>query len=112
MSATYPITRALADHRLLGAGIGGDLGRWGTWLTMLKATFGLDLDDAESATFRKIAGGREPPGRRIKELWIVAGRRSGKSRMAAAVGLYLALFQKHALAAGEIGHVPILAASQ
>jgi len=104
----FTIARALADERLLGAAL-GDLSSWQTWLCALRAAFGLDTD---IATFHKIAGDRSLPTRRVRELWILAGRRSGKSRMAGAIGLYLALFQKHKLAAGEIGHVPILAASQ
>jgi hypothetical protein len=111
MSATYPITRALADHRLLGAGMGDDLASWRTWLVLLKSAFALPLDGDELATFRQIAGDRAPPGRRVRELWVVAGRRSGKSRMAAAIGLYLGLFQRHRLAAGETGHVVVMSAS-
>jgi phage terminase large subunit-like protein len=40
------------------------------------------------------------------------GRRSGKSRMAAALAVFLALFQKHKLAKGEIGTVLVLAGTQ
>src|SRR5262249_9242664 len=49
--------------------------------------------------------------RRVRELWAVAGRRSGKSRMAAAVAIYLALFQKHRLSPGEKGMALVLAGS-
>src|SRR5262249_29043573 len=49
--------------------------------------------------------------RRVRELWAVAGRRSGKSRMAAAVAIYLALFQKHRLVPGEKGMALVLAGS-
>src|SRR5262249_14305182 len=48
---------------------------------------------------------------RMRELWAIAGRRSGKSRIAAAVAVYLALFQKHKLAPGEKGVALVLAAS-
>ena len=41
----------------------------------------------------------------------MAGRRSGKSRMAAAVAIYLALFVKHRLAPGEKGMALVLAGS-
>ena len=52
-----------------------------------------------------------PPGKRVRELWCVVGRRGGKSRVAAALAVFLALFTKHKLAHGERGMVLVLAAS-
>jgi hypothetical protein len=78
----------------------------------LKAAFALPLDDSELATFKHVAGGRSFLSRRARELWAVAGRRSGKSRMAAALAVFLALFQRHKLVKGETGHVLVLAATQ
>lgn len=108
MKQQYTIDRALSDPRLLGAAL-GDLSSWASWLVVLKAAFGLQLSDGELATFRKIAGDRVPPSKRVRELWCVAGRRGGKSRMAAALAIYFALFIKHKLAAGEKGLVLVLA---
>jgi hypothetical protein len=64
------IDRALTDARLLGGAL-GDLSPWSLWLVVLKAAFGLPLEDAERATFRKVAGDRPPPGKRVRELWAV-----------------------------------------
>jgi hypothetical protein len=75
---------------LLGAGI-GKLSTWRTWLVVLKAAFGLKLTSNELVTFYEIAGGREPPRQRVRELWVAAGRRSGKSRVAGALATYFAL---------------------
>jgi len=104
------IDRALTSHRMLGAAL-GDIDTWRTWLVVLKAAFGRPLDEAELEVFRTVAGDRAPPDHRMRELWAIAGRRSGKSRMAAAVAVYLALFQKHKLAPGEKGVALVLAAS-
>jgi len=112
MSATMTIDRALTDQRLLGAGLDGDLVSWATWLVVLKGAFGLQLSDDELATFHKIAGDRSPPAKRVRELWAVIARRSGKSRMAAVLATFLALFQRHKLAKGETGYVLVLAATQ
>src|SRR5262249_50939615 len=71
--------------------------------------FGELMTSDEREIFDQIAGGRAPPRSRVKELWCIAGRRSGKSRMAAACAVALALFQEHRLAPGEIGHIPIIA---
>jgi hypothetical protein len=111
MTTGMTIDRALADHRLLGGAL-GDLRSWGTWLVTLKATFGLQLDDTERATFRKIAGDRPPPSKQVRELRAVVARRSGKSRVAAAMAVFFSLFQRHKLAKGETGYVLVLAATQ
>jgi hypothetical protein len=109
-SAGMSISKALADARLLGAAL-GDPSSWATWLTVLRSAFGLRLDEAELSVFHRIAGSREPPTRRCRELWSICGRRSGKSRMAGALAVFLALFQKHRLAPGESGHILVLAAT-
>jgi hypothetical protein len=104
------IDRALADPGLLGGAL-GDLSSWSTWLAVLKSAFGLALTETELATFVKVAGDRPPPARQVRELWAVVARRSGKSRVAAALAVFLALFQRHKLAKGETGYVLALAAS-
>jgi hypothetical protein len=107
---TPTVDQALADRRLLGGAL-GDVGSWSSWLIVLKAAFGLQLSEGELVTFRKIAGERLPPSKRVRELWAIVARRSGKSRMAAALAVFLALFQRHKLARGETGHVLVLAAT-
>jgi len=82
------IDRALLDRRMLGAGF-----------------------EEERATFAAVAGNRAVPTQRVRELWCIAGRRSGKSRIAAAIAIYSALFVKHKLSAGERGAVLVLAAT-
>jgi hypothetical protein len=110
-TAALTIDRALAHPDLLGAAL-GDPASWQTWRVVLKAAFGLELSPEEARTFASVAGDRQPPGQRVRELWCVVSRRSGKSRMAAALAVYFALFVKHKLAPGERGMVVIVAASQ
>jgi hypothetical protein len=101
----FDISQALNDPLLLGAAL-GDIASWKVWLAVLRAAFGLSLDRDQKVIFSSVADGRPPPPVRVAELWCVAGRRSGKSRMAAAIAVYLALFGKHkTLARGEIGYV-------
>lgn len=82
---------ALLDPNLLGGAL-GDPRPWSTWLVILKAAWGERLTAEEAKVFAEIAGGRKPPERQVSELWIVAGRRGGKSRMAGALATYLAAF--------------------
>jgi hypothetical protein len=105
------IATALTDPYLLGSAL-GDPASWQTWITILKAAFGLPLKDDERDIFSTVAGNRNPPSQRVRELWAIVGRRGGKSRMAAALAVTLACFVRHKLARGEQGQVLVLAASQ
>lgn len=61
----------------------------------------------EETLFAAVAGGREPPRRKVKELVAIASRRSGKGRVAAALAVHAALLTDHGkvLAPGEVGVV-------
>ena len=83
------IDQALRDRNLLGAALGGST-TWGVWIAVLRAAFGLPLSEEERTAFDAVAGGREPPQERVRELWCVIGRRSGKSRVAAALADFVA----------------------
>ena len=106
-----PIDEALTDPNLLGAALGKPE-TWATWLAALKAAFGIALTEEEHQTFASIAGNREPPSHRVNQMWAVAGRGSGKSRISAAIAVYTACFLKHDLDPGETGYVLTLAGSK
>lgn len=108
------IDQALADPNLLGAGLGSDLASWSSWRAILRATYGLPLDEPQAETFNRLAGGRGTPQSAVAEFWAVVGRRSGKSRMAAAAAVYEACFAGHEkkLAPGETGIVAVISASK
>jgi hypothetical protein len=105
------IDEALADEKLLGAAL-GDPASWQTWTSVLRATFGLPLSAQDHERFQAVAGQREPPTQRVSELWAVLGRRSGKTRIAAAISVFIGTLEEHKLAPGEIGFVLLLASSK
>jgi hypothetical protein len=98
------LDEALLDPNLLGAAL-GDAETWAMWLVVARAIKGLDLNRQERRAFASIAGSRKPPRQKVRELWAIVGRRSGKSRLAAAILVYIALFEEHKLAPGEVGYV-------
>ena len=104
----YTIDVAMRDDRLLGAAL-GNTASWSTWIAVLKAAFGLGLTDEQRELFASVAGQRMPPRDRVRELWCLCGRRAGKSRIAALVAVYVALFAPVKLAPGERGAVLVLA---
>jgi hypothetical protein len=58
---------------------------------ILKATYAEPLTPDELAAFRAVAGDRNPPQRPVRELWVIAGRRSGKDSIASAIATTVAL---------------------
>ena len=83
---------------------------WDSWRTILKAAFALPMSADEVGFFRSVAD-RDPPHRRVRELWIVAGRRAGKDSIASLIAAYsAALFdQQDRLRPGERALVMALA---
>jgi hypothetical protein len=79
------ITEALEDEALFAPWFKGD--SWSVWHAVLKAAFALPMDDLEIERFRSVAG-RDPPARRVRELWIVAGRRAGKDSIASLIAAW------------------------
>jgi len=100
------IDRALQDKQLLGAAFGKQQ-TWATWFAVLKAAYCRPLDASGRAAFRKVAGGRKPPAKKVRELIVCVSRRGGKGRMGAALAVYEALLVDHSahLAPGETGVV-------
>lgn len=63
---------------------------WGAMKAVLSGAFALPMDQERLSLFKELAGGREPPQKRVRELWVVAGRRSAKSNTSAATACYMA----------------------
>lgn len=88
---------------------------WEAWRAVLSGAFALPMDTDRLALFKKLAGGREPPSKRVRELYTIAGRRSSKTEHASATAVYLAtvgaaldgLLDK--LSPGERGVIAIIA---
>lgn len=80
---------AIADPQLLGPSFSGT--SWDTWRAVLKAAYGEPLSDTELALFKTVAGDRDPPQRQVRELIVIAGRRSGKDSIASAIATTAAI---------------------
>ena len=87
---------------------------WRPWRIVLIAAMGEALTPDERETFKELTGREQEPGVPVEELWGIVGRRGGKSRAIAALGVFLAVCIDHraVLAPGQFGLVPILSASQ
>jgi hypothetical protein len=106
------IGKAFTDPKLLGAHFEGP--SWDPWRAILKAAFAESLTDRERAVFHELSGGRPLPKERVKELWVIAGRRSGKTSIAAGTACYLAAFTDYSsyLRPGERALLPVFSTSR
>jgi hypothetical protein len=64
---------------------------WDGWRSILKGAFALPMTESERAFFRSVAE-REPPRSRVRECWIIGGRRGGKDSIASLIAAYSAIF--------------------
>jgi hypothetical protein len=107
------ILAALDDRNLLGASI-RDPDSWKPWKGLLAAAFGLPLSSDELALYRGCTGRAVPPGAPAAYLWLVIGRRGGKSFAMALIAVYLAVFRdwRKYLSPGERAIVLLVAADR
>lgn len=84
------------------------------WRTLLKAFYGLPMDDADLEVYQQLTGRNVAPEQAMRELWLVVGRRGGKSQIAALIAVYEAFFHDHSakLSAGELSTVMVIAADR
>jgi hypothetical protein len=107
------VLEALADPRIFAPAF-VPAEAWSAWRAFLAALFGLAMDAEQIETFRRHTGRDTPPSAAARECWVLAGRRGGKSRIAALVAVFLACFRNYSdvLAPGERGVVMVLAADR
>ena len=106
------ILGALNDPKLFGQAFKG--ASWAAWQSFLAALFALPLSPTELAIYKEHTGRKKPPTRPFSEAYAIVGRRGGKSRIAALLGVFLAAFRDYrdVLGPGERGVVMLIAADR
>ena len=105
------IIEAIQDKNLFGP-LFRDLNTWKPWIVALKAIFALlPMDDEELAIYRTCTGRQNPPLKPLKEIYLIVGRRGGKSFITSLIAVFLALFQDYSpyLSPGERAVIVIIA---
>jgi hypothetical protein len=67
---------------------------WDAWRVILKAAYALPMTAEELVVFGELAGGRLPPPKRVRELYVVGGRRGGKDSIASLLAVYAATLEE------------------
>src|SRR6478736_4840723 len=96
--------------RVLGATFAGNT--WATWRAVLAAAFALDLTDQERVIVATLTQRQTQLASPVRELWLLLGRRSGKSIIAALLAVYATCCRTYALAPGEVGVFMVIAADR
>ncbi len=109
---TVSVRDLMTDPELFGHQFGSE--SWAAWRALLAGFYGLELDEAERKLFEAVTGLSEAPSAALDELWMVIGRRGGKSQSAALLAIFEAAFKDYTsrLSAGEVATVMVLAADR
>ncbi len=110
------VVEAIHDKHLFGPsfkarGLFSKTDTWAAWTVFLKAAFALPMSAAELEVFQRHTGRVVAPQEAAREVWLLVGRRGGKSRIASLLAVWLACFGDYAayLGPGERGVVMVLA---
>lgn len=87
---------------------------WSSWRCLWRVVSGSPLSEDDRATFTRCTGRQRVPAGPLRELWIVAGRRGGKSRNLAARAVWEAIRRDYTslLAEGERAVCALVAADR
>ena len=102
----------MTDPALFGSHFGGE--SFNNWRTLLAGFHGLKLSKAELKEWQQLTGRQKAPKQALDELYMVVGRRGGKTQAAALLAIEAAFFHDYSdrLSPGEVATVMLLAADK
>lgn len=106
------IRDAMTDRKLFGDLFAAE--SWQAWTALLCGFYGLALNREERRIFEAITRRADSPQEACEELWLVIGRRGGKSQVAALLAIFESAFQDYSarLSPGEVATVLVIAADR
>ena len=75
---------------------------WAAWRVVLRVIFGLPIGEAEMDLYRRLTGRSVPPSGPFREVWLICGRRAGKSIITALIAVYQCTCRTFKRSAGEL----------
>lgn len=100
------ILEVMEDPKIFGNEFRGP--SWRVWRVCLAGIFGLPVADDDLKFWTKFTGRTDPPTMQTLLAYLICGRRSGKTRIAALIAVYVSVFREYKLSAGELGVVLVI----
>lgn len=106
------IVETMSDPRLFGDLFAANC--WDNWRVLLKAFYALPLDEKDTDSYTELTNRKTAPAAPFSELFMIIGRRGGKSQVAALIAVYEAFFSEYAdqLSPGEVATIMVIAADR
>src|SRR5262245_39173109 len=103
MKVRISMREALVEPEIFGRVLQGD--SWFGWRVLLIAAAGEELTDAERVKFKRLTGREREPGKMVRDMIAIFGRRAGKTLALAVFDVWIAALCDHrdVLAPGETG---------
>jgi hypothetical protein len=113
MTHAVSILDAIADNHLFAPWF-KDRATWQSWFVLLAALYALPMTPDQRDVYRRCTGRTTLPTEPVKEVWLICGRRAGKSFILALYAVYSACFQDWGphLAPGERATIMIIASDR
>jgi len=85
---------------------------WDTWRVVLRAIFGLAIPDADLPLYRRLTGRTAAPAGRFREVWLICGRRAGKSIITSLIAVFQCVCRSYKRMPGELLVFMVIAADR
>ncbi len=89
LGARLNIIETLADQNLLGRSLIGGAATWQSWLSFLRAFFGLPLSDIDATLYHECTARAALPDGPFRKGYLICGRGGGKTYMLSVMCVFL-----------------------
>ncbi|OLS32979.1 MAG: hypothetical protein HeimAB125_03210, partial [Candidatus Heimdallarchaeota archaeon AB_125] len=108
------IIESMEDERYFKSIFGENQDSWRNWKIVLKAIFNIRMEPEEKEIYEQLTNRKTAPTEQPREVFLVIGRRGGKSFIVSLIAVWLSFFRNYTkyLQKGERGYVTVIASDK